>query len=270
MTQQEGISVFALLLSRFQRSRASGTAMLLCNYPESPGANPCGWHEYLPLLSVPPSLSSPHPVSQRSTMCLQHGRSWSHGLCLLLHSGANGPLVLLAVGIVLTLFAVISLPPLFDILIVLCLQEKAEAYNFHWLISVFLWVPCEQLIKLYNQYLLSNFLSRVQTGLPCVIPVLLLYPYQCLFSQTKVAVGVKIQAVCKGLQSVNTCEAECIAFLPGCTLLHTGSGRTQWGYLGAVYLFQSSSCSGSESLQTVTPQLPVCFRRVCEKRRRGI
>uniref|UniRef100_A0AAX7TIY8 Out at first protein homolog n=1 Tax=Astatotilapia calliptera TaxID=8154 RepID=A0AAX7TIY8_ASTCA len=122
-------------------------------------------------------------------------------------------------------------------------------------------VPCEQLIKLYNQYLLSNFLSRGQTGLPCVIPVLLLYPCQCLFSQTKVAVGVKIQAVCKGLQSVNTCEAECIAFLPGCTLLHTGSGRTQWGYLGAVYLFQSSSCSGSESLQTVTPQLPVCFRR---------
>lgn len=124
MTQQEGISVFALLLSRFQRSRASGTAMLLCNYPESPGANPCGWHEYLPLLSVPPSLSSPHPVSQRSTMCLQHGRSWSHGLCLLLHSGANGPLVLLAVGIVLTLFAVISLPPLFDIILLFCVCRK--------------------------------------------------------------------------------------------------------------------------------------------------
>lgn len=119
----------------------------------------------------------------------------------------------------------ISSSALWHYLIVLCLQEKAEAYNFHWLISVFLWVPCEQLIKLYNQYLLSNFLSRGQTGLPCVIPVLLLYPCQCLFSQTKVAVGVKIQAVCKGLQSVNTCEAECIAFLPGCTLLHTGSGR---------------------------------------------
>lgn len=268
MTQQEGISVFALLLSRFQRSRASGTAMLLCNYPESPGANPCGWHEYLPLLSVPPSLSSPHPVSQRSTMsaawevlkswltpalwgkwpsCPSRCRHCTHSFRCDISSSA-----------------------LWHYLIVLCLQEKAEAYNFHWLISVFLWVPCEQLIKLYNQYFLSNFLSRGQTGLPCVIPVLLLYPCQCLFSQTKVAVGVKIQAVCKGLQSVNTCEAECIAFLAGCTLLHTGSGRTQWGYLGAVYLFQSSSCSGSESLQTVTPQLPVCFRRVCEKRRRGI
>lgn len=37
-------------LSKFQRSRACGAALLLCNYPESPGANLCGWHKCLPLV----------------------------------------------------------------------------------------------------------------------------------------------------------------------------------------------------------------------------
>lgn len=46
--------------------------------------------------------------------------------------------------------------------------------------------------------------------------------------------------------------------------------RTQRGYLCAVYLSWSSSCSGSEGLETAAPLKPVCFRRVCEKRRRGV
>lgn len=46
--------------------------------------------------------------------------------------------------------------------------------------------------------------------------------------------------------------------------------RTQWGYLWSVYLYQSSSCSGSESLETATPLQPVSFRPVCETRRRGV
>lgn len=46
--------------------------------------------------------------------------------------------------------------------------------------------------------------------------------------------------------------------------------RTQWGYLQAVYLPHSSSCSSRESLRTATPLQSVCFRWVCEKRRRGV
>lgn len=46
--------------------------------------------------------------------------------------------------------------------------------------------------------------------------------------------------------------------------------ETHYCYLWAVYLSQSSSCSGSESLETATPLQLVFFRRVCEKRRRGV
>lgn len=51
------LSVYtATPLSKFQRSRVCGAALLLCNYPESLGANLCGWHKCLPL--VFPSLSA--------------------------------------------------------------------------------------------------------------------------------------------------------------------------------------------------------------------
>lgn len=41
--------------------------------------------------------------------------------------------------------------------------------------------------------------------------------------------------------------------------------RTEWGYLS-----QSPPCLPSESLQTAPLLWPVCFRGVCEKRRRGV
>lgn len=83
-------------------------------------------------------------VSQRSAMCLQYGRSWSHGLCVSLHLRGNGTLGRLSVGIVLPLpyislcsqwYIRISSSP--DILInhsecwlIIKVRETSEVYDF--------------------------------------------------------------------------------------------------------------------------------------------
>lgn len=74
----------------------------------------------------------------------------------------------------------------------------------------------------------------------------------------------------KELQSVTSCEAGWIAFLCTQEVGPKSLRRTQWGYRWTVYLSQSSSCSGNESLETATLLQPVCFRWLCEKRRRGV
>lgn len=77
------------------------------------------------------------------------------------------------------------------------------------------------------------------------------------------------KVVHKAPQSVNTCEAGRIAFFPVSTLCIQEVGLkscigVQWGYRCTVYVV----CSPSLSVRT--PPQPVCFRRVCEKRRRGV
>ncbi len=63
------------------------------------------------------------------------------------------------------------------------------------------------------------------------MPMLVLYACQKLFSQTKATLEMRNQWSCKGvykeLRSVNTSKAGCIAFLPVCTLKHTGSGTKE-------------------------------------------
>lgn len=98
------LSIYTLVLNELQRSRVGGVVLLLCNYPESPGANPCGWHECLPPSFAFLTHTRTHTVPQHSAMCLQYGRSWSRGLCISLHLRGNGTLARLSVRYYTPLF----------------------------------------------------------------------------------------------------------------------------------------------------------------------
>lgn len=189
-------------------------------------------------------------------MCLQYGRSWSHGLCVSLHSRGNGALACFSVGVALPLPYVSPRTHLIhshlfhswhshqSLEVLAYYQSKggtSEVYNLDFLHFYTPPSPGFHLrssqrgeiwgwfhIQPVNQYFLCNSLSkgravshdlarmgRLADSAPVDKSSLLMKNWwSCKVVSTEV-------------QSVNASKADRIAFLPVCTLRHTGSGAKE-------------------------------------------